>query len=165
MRSLLVVVIAPILIGSPAYGLRGVFPLTECDRLVEIEAGLGSRFVRTVPPEPSAAYRVLFEGNSRGHAASVSYNCESGKVILQMILIKADSENGGRTIFSDWRSQLVADFGQPFIDLDVPSVADIEKEVGSSVRRVATWVSGGRVITVTFFGTGDETWHITIHGP
>jgi hypothetical protein len=165
MRSLILSALGVLLVSHPAFALRGVLPETECERLSEVEASLGSTLLGTLPREPTNSYSIIFKGRSHGREASISYRCESGKTTSQLIAIKVESEYDGQAIFSDWHRELSSKFGLPFKDLDEPSVAELEEAVDHPTRRVAIWVIGERVINLTLWGGTKETWEVVVAGP
>ena len=165
MRSIIVCTIALVLVGHPAEALRGVVPTASCERVRKIEEGLGSRLRGTLPREPTADYRIFFEGTSHGHDASISYTCQSGTVTSQMIAITVTSEHDGHAVFSDLRREITAELGPPPTDLDEPSVSEVESEFGQPVRRLCTWVAGARAVNLTLWRAGGETWEVVVTGP
>src|SRR5262245_12311051 len=127
MRLLL---IALILIAQPSHALRGVVPGTECDRVLEIEKGLGSRLVRRHEGKPAALGSMLtFDGVTNGRETRILYKCKSGKADFQLINIKVASEVEGYTVFSEMRRDLISELGPPIEDLDEPSVAEFDERV------------------------------------
>jgi hypothetical protein len=165
MRCLLASVTAVIMISSPANALRGVDRETKCERIQEIEAGLGSTLVRSSTWKSTTTRVLAFEGRSNGRDASILYVCDSGKAEYQSIGIRMESEHDGGVVFADWHGELSARMGPPVEDLDELEVRELEEATDlQAVRRVASWWDGEHMVSVTLLRL-DGNWNVLLSGP
>jgi hypothetical protein len=152
-----------VLMPGQSLALRGVAPGSPCSALHGIESALGSKLLGESPRDTSIS--LFFEGRHRSQSSSISYTCESGAVVSQIISTEFNEEREAALFFSESSRELRAEFGEPHKDLDEPRTRQAEQDLGVPVRRFTSWVIGARVISLMLTQESQARWQVVISGP
>jgi hypothetical protein len=164
MRTLPIAIIGLMLLCEPAYALRGVSPSAACTAVLGIEKELGSAPQGGVHHVIPGEYSFAFLGRFNGRESLIYYVCKSGKVESQLIKTPVDSEAEGRLVFSESYADLSEQFGEPFQDLDEPSLERLHEDDDNLTRRLVSWYAHNRIVTLTLW-LSDGKWEVVALGP
>jgi len=164
MRAFLIGIAPLIFLCEPAHALRGVSPSAACTTVTEIEKDLDSSLQGEPDQIVSGELSLSFLGHSNGREALIHYKCKFGKVTAQLITTPVDSESEGRLVFSESYADLSAEFGEPFKDLDEPSVAALKEDGANLTRRYVIWANEDRLVSLTLWRS-DSQWEVVVLGP
>ena len=167
-RLAIVVALLLAFLGAPALALRGVEIGAQCERVERIESDLGSSR-RAPPPKDSQPPRfIFFTGTHHGHEALISYTCEAGSVVSQLITLTFQHEQEATLAFSEIKRLLVAEFGEPWKDVDEPTISEMQQDLFATgdlpVQRFALGAVDKRSIGLMLSGA-KGSWELLVHGP